>query len=97
MELREIEKIIIETINEYFEIQDINAIAHDNTVLLGEDAVVDSMGLVNLIVDIESKLLDEGIEISLTSEKALSRKNSPFRTIETIAEFIKEKIDENDE
>ena len=93
----ELKKIIIKTINEYFEIQNINIIAHDKTVLLGENSVLDSMGLVNVIVDIESIFLDDGIEITLTSEKAMSRKNSPFRTIETLAEFINEQINGNNE
>lgn len=92
-----INKIVIETINEYFETQEINENAYDNTVLLGEDSVLDSMGLVNVLVDIESKLLDEEIEISLTSEKALSRRNSPFRTVKILAEFIKEQINGNNE
>lgn len=93
----EIKKIIIKTINEYFEIQSINITAHNKTVLLGENSVLDSMGLVNVIVDIEAIFFDDGIEITLTSEKAMSRRNSPFRTIETLAEFIKEQINGNNE
>ena len=55
------------------------------------------MGLVNVIIDIESRFLDEGYEISLTSEKAMSRRNSPFRTISTLAEFIEEQVTANEE
>lgn len=92
MEKNKINKILIETVNEYYESQDISEIANDNTVLFGKDSVLDSMGLVNVIVDIESKCLDEDIEISLMSEKAMSRRQSPFRTISTLAEFIEEQI-----
>ena len=89
--------ILIDVLNEYFETQSVNQKAVENTALFGKDSVLDSMGLVNVIIDVESRFLDENIEISLTSESAMSRRNSPFRTIETLAEFIKEQIEENDE
>ena len=92
MEILETKKILIEIINEYFESQDFNEKANEDTTLFGKESVLDSMGLVNVIIDIESKFLDENIEISLTSEKAMSRRESPFRTISTLAEFIEEQI-----
>jgi hypothetical protein len=55
------------------------------------------MGLVNVIIDIESRFLDEDIEVSLTSESAMSRRNSPFRTVETLADFIMEQIGDDNE
>ena len=59
--------------------------------LVGAEAVVTSMGLVSFITDVESTLAqDHNLELSLVSEKALSRKNSPFRTIETLADYILE-------
>ena len=97
METSETKKILIETTNEYFESQDFNEKANEDTVLFGKESVLDSMGLVNVIIDIESRFLDEGYEISLTSEKAMSRRNSPFRTISTLAEFIEEQVTANEE
>jgi acyl carrier protein len=97
MKLNEIKEILTDTINEYFEGQDIEDKATEKTVLFGKDAILDSMGLVNVIIDIESRFLDENIEISLTSEQAMSRRNSPFRTVTTLAEFILEQIETNDE
>ena len=96
MEEMEIKKILIKTTNEYFESQDLNEKANGNTVLFGSESVLDSMGLVNVIIDIESRFLDKGYEISLTSEKAMSRKQSPFRTISTLADFIEEQIAEKE-
>jgi len=90
-------QIVIKCIDEYFDSQDISESASKNTVLFGNKSMLDSIGLVSVIVDIESKFSDEDIEISLTSEKAMSRRNSPFRTISTLAEFIKEQIEGNDE
>lgn len=92
MERNNILEILFRIINEYFESQDIKENASEETVLFGEDSFLDSMGLVTLIIDIESRFLDEDIEISLTSEKAMSRRQSPFRTISTLAEFIEEQI-----
>lgn len=97
MNLKKVINEICKVVDEYLESKDINIKIDINTVLFGQNSVLDSIGLVNVIVDIESKFLDEGIQISFTSEKAMSRKNSPFRTIETFAEFIKEQIELNNE
>lgn len=86
-------EILLIVENAVKELLDNNSVPIDkNTVLLGNGAVLDSMGLVNLIVDLESTLADKEYEVSLTSEKAMSQRNSPFRTIETLTEYIKELI-----
>ena len=59
--------------------------------LLGQDAVLSSMGLVTLITDAESVLADEhGVEVTLVSEDAFSRRQSPFRTVEALADYVLE-------
>lgn len=88
---------IIEVLNDYFETQEIDEKATKETALFGKDSILDSMGLVNVIIDIESRFLDEDIEISLTSESAMSRRNSPFRTVETLADFILEQVEAENE
>ena len=57
--------------------------------LIGTSSIFDSMELVQFIVGVEN-LLDEefDLEIELTSEKAMSRRNSPFISISTIIEYI---------
>ena len=61
-----------------------------DTFLFGDHGVLDSLGLVNLIVTTEQKIEEEfGIAITLSDEKALSQKdNSPFETIEKLADYI---------
>lgn len=62
-----------------------------NSVLFGRDGVLDSIALVNLIVGVESNiedLLDK--TITLADEKAMSQANSPFRTVQTLADYIKQ-------
>jgi len=66
-----------------------------DTVLFGESGKLDSLGLVNLIVGTEQRL-EELFEVSLTlaDEKAISQKNSPFRTVGTLAEYISKLMEE---
>lgn len=97
MQKDKIIKILVNTIDEYFETQDLDEKANSDTTLFGQKAILDSMGLVNVIVDIESKFLDVDKEISLTSEKAMSRRNSPFKTVDTLANFIYEQLGEENE
>lgn len=67
-----------------------------DTVLYGGQNNLDSLGLVNLIVNIEEKIEDNlGITIDLTDDKAMSQKRSPFRTIETLVDYITKNLEEN--
>jgi acyl carrier protein len=61
----------------------------DETVLLGEGGAVDSLGLVRLIMAVERQLEDDlGVAISLTDEKAMSQRNSPFRSVGALIAYI---------
>ncbi len=60
-----------------------------NTVVFGDMGKLNSLGLVTFIVATEQKIEDEtGISVTLADEKAMSQKNSPFRTVGTLAEYI---------
>jgi len=62
-----------------------------NTKLFGVDAELDSLSLVSLIVDVELGASDYfGQDISLTDDKAMSRAVSPFKSVETLTEYIME-------
>ena len=59
-----------------------------DTVLFGESGTLDSLELVNLIVTVEQCLEDAfGASLALADEKAMSMKNSPFRSVKTLAEY----------
>jgi acyl carrier protein len=61
----------------------------EDTRLIGREAVLDSMGLVNLIIEVEQRLEEEyDIAVVLADERAMSQKNSPFRSIQTLADYI---------
>jgi acyl carrier protein len=61
----------------------------DNMPLIGGDSVLDSMKLVELCLALEDKAADMGFEFDWTSDAAMSRSRSMFRTAGSLAaEFI---------
>jgi len=59
------------------------------TRLLGSQSVLDSMQLVSLIVTIEREVEDAfGDALTLADERALSMEASPFRSIQSLADYI---------
>jgi acyl carrier protein len=59
------------------------------TRLLGAEAVLDSMHLVSLIIAIEREVEDMfGVALTLADERALSMKESPFRSIQSLADYV---------
>jgi acyl carrier protein len=86
-------EIVIESLKEVF-IQ-AGTSAPDNiteeTVLVGADAILDSLGVVSLIVEIEQRLEGHhGILVTLANDKAMSQRNSPFRTVGVITDHVLE-------
>jgi acyl carrier protein len=60
-----------------------------DTVLLGPRSALDSLALVSLVVLIEERIEDAlGRSIRLVDEDALSQRNSPFRTVGTLAAHV---------
>ena len=94
MEREEIEEVILAAFNDYLETQDIQSEVDSGTILFGSESALDSMGLVNVVIDIESIFHAQGHMIALTSERAMSRKSSPFRSVSTLTDFIAELIEE---
>lgn len=59
-----------------------------DTDLFTKGGLLDSMGIVSLIVAIEQAIEDEyGASIALADERALSQTAGPYRTIRTLAEY----------
>ncbi|HWA77311.1 MAG TPA: hypothetical protein VG937_33480 [Polyangiaceae bacterium] len=68
---------------------------NEETVIVGPAAVLDSIGVVSLIVDIEQKLeMDHGVSVTLASEKAMSQRSSPFRNAGVLADHVCATIEE---
>lgn len=67
----------------------------ETTQLFGSQSPLDSLELVNLIVSIEDKIDTEFDKtITIANEKAMSMKNSPFRDVKSLTDFILTLLDE---
>jgi len=61
----------------------------EETRLIGSKSVLDSLGLVTLVVDIEQRVEQEyGCYVPLTDERAMSQTHSPFRSPLTLADYL---------
>ena len=67
--------------------------------LFGGGGPLDSMALVNLVVDLEELIEDNyGKTITLADEKAMSRRTSPFSRVQNLIDYVQEKLNsDNDE
>jgi len=78
----------LETLNEELDPEDRVPVGPD-TRLFGSDAVIDSLSLVSVIVDVEQAVAEElGVSVSLTDDRAINQEVSPFTTPETLADYI---------
>ncbi len=59
-----------------------------DTQLFGPSGVLDSLGLVSVVVELEQALTDRvGRNVSLMNDRAMSQTRSPFRTVRSLAEY----------
>lgn len=60
-----------------------------DTELFGESGVLDSLQLVTFVLVLEDHLRDEFQQpISLTDDRAMSQRNSPFRSLRSLATYL---------
>ena len=63
--------------------------ASSETRLFSGDGLLDSLGVVILLTDLEDKLDEEfDVTISLASDSTMSRTRSPFRTVKSLAQYM---------
>ncbi|MDP2007022.1 MAG: hypothetical protein Q8K45_15200 [Rubrivivax sp.] len=78
----------LRNLNEELEEDKRVALAVD-TCLFGPDALLDSLSLVSVIVDVETAVADElGRTVSLTDDTAMNQEVSPFSNVTTLADYI---------
>ena len=59
------------------------------TPLYGKQGILDSIGLVSMIAEVEQEVEDAfGHSVTLADEKAMSQVRSPFRTIGSLADYV---------
>jgi D-alanine--poly(phosphoribitol) ligase subunit 2 len=62
-----------------------------DAILFGNHGKLDSLGIVHFIVAVEDRVREElGASITLADERAMSQKNSPFRTVSSLSTYIVE-------
>jgi len=62
--------------------------------LFGSESTLDSLGLVALLIDIEDAFAAEGRTITLSDERALSQRRSPFRTVASLTYYLEVLLNE---
>lgn len=66
-----------------------------DTPLFGGPDGIDSLSLVRLVSEIEREAESRmSKRVLLADERAMSRRNSPFRTVGTLSEFLQERLDD---
>ena len=93
-----VENIISEVSNSIYTDNE-EIVINENSVIYGDNSQLDSLALVSLIVAVEQNIEDEfGISITLADERAMSLKNSPFRSVRSLADYVetilKEKLND---
>jgi acyl carrier protein len=67
----------------------------EDTPLFGNRGLLDSLGLVAAILDVEQRLVDDGLDgFVIDHDRAMSRPVTPFLTIGTFADYVAELLEE---
>ena len=87
----QIETIILAELTDVLKDQGIDLPVDGSTPLLAEGAAIDSFVLVSLVVAIEDRLNQIGCFVDVIDESATTGKDSPFRTVASLARHIQAK------
>jgi acyl carrier protein len=67
----------------------------DETPVYGAAGMLDSLELVNLVIELEQRLEDEfSAVVTLADERAVSQKQSPFRSVPSLVDLLVSRLDE---
>ncbi|HMO49567.1 MAG TPA: hypothetical protein PKE26_03405 [Kiritimatiellia bacterium] len=83
----------------YLSILDVRGIPHPpeinrDTLMFGEGGPIDSMGIVMMVVDVEEAVRAKfGQTVSLADDRAMSQRNSPYRSIGSLTDYIAAQLD----
>ncbi|MCB1069037.1 MAG: hypothetical protein H7A43_10810 [Verrucomicrobia bacterium] len=60
-----------------------------DTPMFGTGGLLDSIGIVTMIVDVEQTIAAEfNATVSLADDRAMSQRNSPYRSISALTDYI---------
>jgi len=92
---KEIENLVLETVRRLAEDFEFDGLKepHAETALYGANGPLDSMGLVNLVSDLEDAVAEKyKTPISLADEKAMSAQRSPYRSVTSLTDAVVERM-----
>jgi acyl carrier protein len=86
--------LIAETVRTYaLTMHDGDSPVGPDTQLFGPSGVLDSIGLVSVVVELEQALTDRvGRDVSLMNDRAMSQTRSPFLTVRSLAEYAMDQL-----
>jgi len=90
-----IQKLIYKSLDETIEVlpNDITYEKDTETEIYGSNGLLDSLGLVTFLVNLEQKISDDfDCDITIADDKAYSEKTSPFKNIGTLTNYIIPKL-----
>jgi acyl carrier protein len=91
MEFDQTMETIVTFIKDVASEQNSTEIINEETTLIGDKSLLDSMNLVELCLSLEDKASEAGFEFDWTSENAMSKSKGMFRTVKSLAaEFNKQ-------
>ena len=89
----ELVKKALEDLNEELEYDTLRSVSDDTPVFGGDDGI-DSLSLVRLVVGLEGAVEKAfGTKVLLSDEKAMSQRNSPYRSAGTLTDFIQSRLE----
>jgi len=84
---------VISDLNEELQYENLENVTEE-TPIFGDVDGIDSLSLVFLISQTEMLISEElDIDVVLADEKAMSMRSSPYRTVGTLLEFIKSRVE----
>lgn len=79
---------VVDEINQRFPV-DKRLEKNPQTNLYGPSGTLDSLGLVVFVIATEQKFQENhNVSVTLADEKAMSQKNSPFQSIESLVNYV---------
>jgi len=88
MNKKQIKEIVLAATNDFLRSERPEVVAMEDFLFSGPGGRLDSVGLVNVVVNIENKFLDLGMGVTIASEKAFFSEASPFRNVSSLTDFI---------
>jgi len=86
MERREVVDIICQVVRE---VPGAPGTIDENTRLFGSEGFLDSLKLVNVVLDTEQQINDSyNLSISLADDRSVSQTRSPFRSVGSLADYV---------